>query len=283
MDLNKENFYNQNRSYYDRNAYRYEAASWYYFNKYKNNAIYSELERSLQTIKKKSVIRVLEIGAGTGYLLGKLLTISSVKVDYTGIEHSIEMSNMLSQRYAARCNSFRVINTSVMVENLRALKMEKYDLIIGSSILHHLLDYKEVIITLSNMLVRYGVMYFVREPIHEDECRPNNFFSDVLDLFYSYANSVLMLPLIRHLIWPRKVKAEDATYIAYHMFKKGVSTNVFKELVQNEYKIIFMRKYNRRVSSLLSYFENSWLRKFRKDIYGNTLWSIGLQRLTTKG
>jgi len=41
---------------------------------------------------------------------------------------------------------------------------------------------------------------------------------------------------------------------------------------------LFHRKYNRRATAFMSYLENKWLKKLRKDIFKNTLFSIGMQK-----
>lgn len=274
-------YYNQNKTYYDRNANRYESASWYYFNKYKNNAVLSELKKCTNLLYYSSVIRVLEIGPGTGYLLGKLLSVSRADIYYTGIEHSTEMSKLITDRYGESCKSFKIINDVVTSEQLRKdFHAERYDLIMGSSILHHLPDYSNIISVLSQLLVNGGVMYFVREPVYRDECKSSNFLSDTLEKFYSMLNTLLMSPSIRSRLWPNKVKAEDSSKIAPPELDEGVSTQAFEELLRTNFRLVFMRKYNRRVSWILSYVENKWLASLRKDVFGNTLFSIGLQSIT---
>jgi hypothetical protein len=87
-----------------------------------------------------------------------------------------------------------------------------------------------------------------------------------------------MKPAIRQRLWPGKVKAEDASAIAIQMFRDGVATNAFRELAADGFSVISHRKYNRRVSSLLSFAENKWMAPIRRDIFGNTLYGIVLQK-----
>jgi 2-polyprenyl-3-methyl-5-hydroxy-6-metoxy-1,4-benzoquinol methylase len=276
-DLSME-YYNQNKTYYDRNVHRYEAASWYYFNKYKNNAVLGELKKCVTLLSGKSAIRVLEIGPGTGYLLGKLLSVSKSEITYTGIEHSSAMSELITDRYAKSCKGFKIINDTVTAGQLKKdFYTDKYDLVMGSSILHHLPDYPDIVKGLSELVASGGVMYFVREPIYRDECKPGNFLSDTLEKVYHSINGLLMSPSIRSRLWPNKVKAEDSSKITSPELDEGVSTQVFDDLLRTNFRLVFMRKYNRRVSWIMSYVENKWLAALRKDVFGNTLFSIGLQ------
>lgn len=273
-----KDFYDINKAYYERNAERYETASWYFFNKYKSNSVSNELERCLYFMRDKPVIQILEIGPGSGYLLEKILSIRKGDIHYTGIEHSKNMSKILADRFSNSCKSFEVINKSVSVEQLReVLKEKKFDFIIGSSILHHLPDYDKVVETLAEKLDERGIIYFVREPIHKDESEISGFLVSLLEKLYEGINNIMMSSSIRKLLWPNKVKAEDAKEIALHMFTDGVSISIFKQLAQQDFSILFIRKYNRRVSSFFSYLENKWLGELRKDIFGNTLFSIAIQ------
>ncbi|HPW37666.1 MAG TPA: class I SAM-dependent methyltransferase [Syntrophorhabdus sp.] len=270
--------YEKNISYYDKNALRYECSSWYFFNKYKDRTLQDELGRCVQFIGKHH-ISVLEIGPGTGYLLSKLLNMTGITISYTGIEHSSAMKSILEQRYSSKLNDINVIHASVTAEYIdRHLAGRHFDLIIGSSILHHLPDYDAVVEKLAKLLDFRGVMYFVREPIHKSECLQARIHQEFFNCIYEAINSILMKPLIKNYFWPQKKKQEDAKEIAIHMFKDGVSIKVFSALCNNGFKLVIFRKYNRRVSSFFSFFENSWLKWTRKDIFGNTLFAIGVQK-----
>lgn len=270
--------YQRNRDYYDRNAVRYEAASWYYFNRYKDNAVRAEIGQCLTALSSRSSLRVLEIGPGTGYLLDRLLAQAHIPVDYVALEHSAGMARILSDRFADRCASFRVLNRSVNSETA-ASTGGHFDLIMGSSILHHLPDYETVIPALAHQLTPGGVMYFVREPIHRQECGPASVLAKVLERGYAAVNRILMKPALQRRFWPEKVKAEDARSVAIHMFGDGVSIRPFEKLIgTGEYSLVRQRKYNRRLSATLSYLENAWLRRHRVDLFGNTLFSVIVAR-----
>lgn len=276
-----EEHYDRNRSYYDRNAGRYEAASWYYFNAYKRNAVRAELKTCLQQVRTRNPIRVLEIGPGTGYLLEHLLDQTATPVAYTALEHSSAMAETLKQRFSHRCHRFQVLTRSATAESVQ-MDDGAYDIIMGSSILHHLPDYAEVISALAKQLTPGGVIYFVREPIHREEVKSASWLTSLLERGYAIVNRILMRPQFQKRFWPEKVKAEDARNIAIHMFGDGVSMRPFEQLqAHGEFAIIQRRKYNRRVSAALSYLENAWLSRLRKDLFGNTLFSVIVRRQNT--
>lgn len=280
MPDKQKDFYEDNKQYYERNAARYEAASWYYFNAYKERSVIGELRRCLELAKGQGeAVSVLEIGPGTGYLLDKLLALTGQKVDYVAIEHSEAMAVILRRRFEHRCGSFKVISEHVSAPLIKSLALDRgFDIVMGSSILHHLPDYEDTVRELAAHVKPGGVMYFVREPLHREEVARSGELADMIERVYAAMNGILMKPWLRTRLWPNKVKAEDASGIAIHMFKDGVSSMVFKELEARGFQRVLMRKYNRRLSALLSYMENKWLASLRKDIHGNTLYSICLRK-----
>ena len=267
--------YALNKAYYERNFLKYEKASWYYFNKYKSNMVNYELKTCLKNIPKIEDMAVLEIGPGTGYLTDKLLKLTKKRVYYTAIEHSKNMIEVLMKRCASRCASFNAINESVNGSTLPQLLAEKkFDMIIGSSILHHILDYEQVVEILVNHLNEHGVLYILREPLHKSEILKSTYFSDLLDSFYSSIQHVVMHPRVVGLLWPAKLKAEPCDLVGLQAFQDGVSTKPFRS-----HRILFFRKYNRRTPlTFLSYLENKWLGQFRKDRFGDTWFSICIKK-----
>lgn len=273
-----ENIYSKNIDYYERNAKKYENTSWYFFNKYKDRTLLKELKQCLKYIKKDH-LTILEIGPGTGYIISKLLKIKGISFNYTCIEHSSEMRSILFNRYKNKVKNFEIYIDSVSADYIATrFTGRKFDFIIGSSILHHLPDYNNVIKELSCLLNYHGVLYFVREPIHKNECQDPKEWQIIINRIYESINSLLLKPSIKKVFWPKKEKQEDTSQIAIHMFKQGVSLKPFYDLCMGDFKIIILRKYNRRVSGFFSYIENKWFKISRIDIFRNTLFAVGIQK-----
>ncbi len=257
--------YAGNIGYYDRNAGKYESASRYLSNKYQDGALQEELRQCID-LTGKNQLAVLEIGPGTGYLLSKLVEFKGASYNYTGVEHSSEITKILLSRYKYRVRNIKVLQGSISVKYIdENLIGNKFDLIIGGSILHQLPDYEEVVKKLSWMLNVNGVMYFAREPIHKRECAGFKKWQDRANGIYGYMDS-------------RVSKPEDAKKPDFYMSREGVSRKPFMVLCEADYKLVIYRKYNRRASSFLSFLENKWFKRSRMDIYGNTMFSIGIQR-----
>jgi len=261
--------YGGNIGYYDRNAGGYENASRYLSNRYQDSALQEELRQCID-LTGKNQLTVLEIGPGTGYLLSKLVRIAGASYNYTGVEHSSEMAKILMSRYKYRVRNIKVLEASVSVRYIdENLVGNKYDLILGSSVLHQLPDYEEVVKKSSWLLNVNGVMYFVGEPVHKRECAESGKWQGRAKGMYEYMDS----------IWS---KPEDAKKADFYTCKEGVSGKPFVDLCEGDYKRVVYRKYNRRGSSFLSFLENRWFRRSRVDMHGNTMFSIGIQRRERK-
>jgi ubiquinone/menaquinone biosynthesis C-methylase UbiE len=272
------NVYELNIDYYNRNAGKYENTSWYFRNRYKDKMLTREINNCIKAIGKRN-ISILEIGPGTGYILSKLLKIKGIEFNYTGIEHSVSMSKILVERYKDQVREIKIINASVSPEYLeKDFRASHFDLILGSSILHHLPDYDKIIMHLSGLLNKNGVIYFVREPIYKDECIKSSVLQRFSNVLYSQINKIFQVTLIKKILWPWKLKQEDTRGIAIHMFTDGVSVRSFMNLCERGFVMIIFRKYNRRATGFLSFLENKWMKSTRMDIFGNTMFAIGIQK-----
>ena len=191
------------------------------------------------------------------------------------------MSKILEKNFSSKIKNFNLVNHSIKSNNLKnILQNKKFDLIIGSSILHHLPDYSKIIEILSNNLNKNGIMYFNREPIHNTECiRANYFGRKLCSIFNFISNSLINSKTFVNLFYPNKLKAENAQSVAILMFQDGVSILPFKQLIKNQkFEILIYRKYNRRLTSTLSFIENYYMKFLRDDIFGNTMFAIALKK-----
>jgi ubiquinone/menaquinone biosynthesis C-methylase UbiE len=98
------------------------------------------------------------VGAGTGNLTGKLLTIG---YHVTATDISPEMCAILKKRYA----SYMPEKLAVFNAPIEALGFGEgeFDLITSYSVLHHLPDYEATLRTLCRYLKRGGVIYIDHE------------------------------------------------------------------------------------------------------------------------
>jgi 2-polyprenyl-3-methyl-5-hydroxy-6-metoxy-1,4-benzoquinol methylase len=276
MKVNKQ-FYTLNKEYYNKNAIYYENSSWYYFNKYKSYALKKDLQKIIKNFSKE--INILEIGPGTGYLLDHL-NFSKKKIQYLGIDHSSQMTKFLIKKYKKKYHKFKILNLSLKSNNTtKILKKKKFDLILGSSILHHFPKYEIVINKLFERLNDNGIMYFNREPLGKSDCIKPKIYQKIFSSLIAIISNLILSSFIKKILYPKKIKAANAKNIAIHMFKNGVSLKPFKKLKSKGCKIIIFRKYNRRITSFLMNMENNILSNFKSDIFGNTMFAISLKKV----
>jgi ubiquinone/menaquinone biosynthesis C-methylase UbiE len=128
--------------------------------------VYSKKEQKRISAKLKNIDakitnnqkNVLDVGAGTGNLTGKLLQMGYT---VTGTDISPEMCSILKKKYNAYLpDRLTVLNSPI--EELSFSK-GKFDLITFYSVLHHLPDYLSALRTLCSFLKEGGVMYIDHE------------------------------------------------------------------------------------------------------------------------
>lgn len=143
--------------------HRLEAKSYEFihseiYNKREQKRINSTLKRVNKIICNNQK-RVLDFGAGTGNLTGKLLHMG---YEVTAIDISTEMCELLKNKYKNYLENkkLRVINSKI--EDV-SFNKEEFDLITCYSVLHHLPDYVDVIRKLTFFLKKGGIMYLDHE------------------------------------------------------------------------------------------------------------------------
>ena len=108
------------------------------------------------SVKEK---RVLDFGAGTGNLTGKLLLMG---YNVTALDISAEMCKILEKRYKPYLASQKLVVVNSAIEDM-SFDRSDFDLIACYSVLHHLPDYVGIIQRFSGLLKKGGVMYLDHE------------------------------------------------------------------------------------------------------------------------
>ena len=131
------------------------------YNRHEQKRINSTLKMVDQLIAdhRGPVKYVLDFGAGTGNLTGKLLQMG---YNVTAIDISKEMCKLLKKKYEHFLESERLIIINSPIEDV-TFNNDKFDLITCYSVLHHLPDYVDALQRLSGFLRKGGVMYLDHE------------------------------------------------------------------------------------------------------------------------
>ncbi len=104
----------------------------------------------------------LDIGAGTGFLTGKLIDWG---LRVTAQDISAAMLERLKEKHAAAVAAGRIKLALGDIDTFLTLTDKRYALIAASSVLHHLPDYAETIRRLTERLVPGGSLLLFHEPM----------------------------------------------------------------------------------------------------------------------
>ena len=131
--------------------------------------------------------RVLDFGAGTGNLTGKLL-----KMGYTvtAVDISTEMCSVMARKYPAHLKTKKLVIINSSIEEADFEK-ECFDLITCYSVLHHLPNYESILRKLLVFLRKGGVIYLDHEASPAYWNREKNSAADLAKSLYFHSNPIL--------------------------------------------------------------------------------------------
>ena len=153
----KEQIYQANVSVHRAEAKYYPLLHPEVYSKKEQKRITAQLKAIDQQIGDNQKV-ALDVGAGTGNLTGKLI---SMGYSVTATDISPDMCEILRRTYA----SYLPKQLTVLNAPIEELVFDKgsFDLITGYSVLHHLPDYLGALKALSSYLKAGGVMYIDHE------------------------------------------------------------------------------------------------------------------------
>ena len=201
------------------------------FNKSEQNLIKNILSQALGQIKKDK-INFLDLGAGTGNITLKLLDNEKV-ASVVAVDLSKEMLDELDKKVSA--------NPKLKIANKPADIFlmdddEKYDLIVISSVLHHLPDYFKTIATVLEKLDEGGVFIIFHEPTGEK--------SKLISIL-EWLDSRIFVNLFLKPDIKKVAKSLDHTYSDYHVYHKFDLARVKKNLeARKDLETIYFKRHN---------------------------------------
>jgi 2-polyprenyl-3-methyl-5-hydroxy-6-metoxy-1,4-benzoquinol methylase len=201
------------------------------FCKSEQNLIKNILKQVLAEIKKDK-LNVLDLGAGTGNITLKLLDNEKVE-SVLAVDLSKEMLDELEKK--AKDNpKLKIANKPADIFLMD--DDEKYDLIVISSVLHHLPDYFKTIALVLEKLNPGGVFIIFHEPTGEK--------SKILS-FLEWLDVRLFVNLCLPADIKKVAKSLDHTYSDYHFYHGFDLPGVKKLLEEREdLKLIIFRRHN---------------------------------------
>ena len=224
------------------------------------------------------VIRVLELGCGTGNLTMQFLESGC---DVAGVDMSPEMLLELQRKLERagmekRCELHRTDVDTFLERDPR----DGFHIIAMSSVAHHLPDYIATLTRLARRLRRGGFLYLIHEPTSPDELNRN---AVLLRRLWSIVPRGLDR-LIREVRSGRAAAnaewgAHDTRYADYHYHRAGISVTALQGPLQAAG--LTLRKatnYNAHDTSLVSWIDNFCFPFLRYEQFQRTYFRALWQR-----
>ena len=134
------------------------------FNWYHTKKCWEDIYYIFQELSSKSEINVLDLGCGTGFLALKVLEKSNANI--TAVDLSHEMLNELEKKINPdKKGKIRLIRQEG--ETFLQSNEMKFDLIMTSALLHHLVDFRKLIDLAIGHLTPNGILYIAYEPLKQ--------------------------------------------------------------------------------------------------------------------
>lgn len=227
MENLKEKIMSANIEVHRKEAEYYDIIHKEIFNIYEQNRIRSSLSKITKDYDKKST--VLDVGAGTGNLTIKLLEEGFENI--TCLDLSKEMMNKLREKVkdydhnikfvVSDCDTFLKENNST------------FDVVLMSSVLHHLPDYVESLELIKGALDKKAIVYITHEPLP----KPKKISTTIKLLlkidFIAYHIRYVFLKMIGKL----KYLNLNHEFADFHTGDRAINSQQLKKTFVRDYKL----------------------------------------------
>lgn len=201
-----------------------------------NKFYFKNLHNIYSTIKKKNV-RVLEIGSGSGETTLFLLKQGA---NVTAVDVSKKQLKLLREKCKSYRDNLVIVNkeASAAIRILKNRRM-KYDLIVATSLLHHIPDYISMIRESIELLDKKGVFFSFQDPLKYNTLTLGSLlFSKISYFSWRIFQGDFFGGFRRHLRRRRGEFLEIAEdNVEYHVVREGVDQDaIYKLFRENGYK-----------------------------------------------
>ena len=142
----------------------YEAIHPQLFNWYHTRKSLHDLSRIFIYFEPKDKIRVLDLGCGTGFLTMKAFLWENIQI--TAVDLSKEMLTVLESKLTLPQKDKILLVNREAVSFLQCNTV-KFDLIMTSALLHHIVDFRELVGLAVKSLKKDGMLYIAFEPLRQ--------------------------------------------------------------------------------------------------------------------
>lgn len=258
----KDKILDANLAVHNREARFFETIHTEIFNSFEQSRIFQTLKSITKLFHENS--KILDVGAGTGNIANKLISLGFKNIICVDI--SRQMLNQLLMKTSLDSESTVCSDIDTW---LNENKSKKFDIIILSSVLHHLPHYQNTLEKLLNHLNDEGILLITHEPLRENDgsislCILLTFFIRNLD-YSLYIVRYLFLVItgkLKHLnidyyysdYWDtgnRSIRLKDVTNIAekyiydinlYSVAKFAFAAKFLTKYDKNAFELIIHKK-----------------------------------------
>lgn len=231
------------------------------FGNYEQTRLQHELQYIARVLAGKSELRALDLGCGTGNISLKLLDLG---YEVTAVDLSAEMLAVLERKLAQRGNlKCCLVNRGVEDVLVERGVSKDQDLIVFSSVLHHLPDYFSTVELAYQQLARGGVLYICHEPLPKQlehrswGKRVISHLLEWIDLVYIYGVKGLVYTR-QALMHRQRFRRMDYSLSDIHL-EQGIEPHELEKLLlEHGAEILFVKKIHTHYLSILSDLDERW-------------------------
>lgn len=239
-----------NISVHKKEAQYYDLLHLELYNKHEQTRLRNGIRNVVNSIRS-SKIEVLDVGSGTGNLVSLLLSLTVNKqIKVTAVDISEEMQKEMQHKLKIDNITYQTKDIDTFLKTNKT----KFDLVMISSVLHHLPDYIKTLNTLVKHLRKGGMIYATHEPLKNNERS-----SSLLYKMSNLADRLLFAARFGILRLLGRVPRSGINYADadYHTKEGGLSVAFIKERIncsKMEVKKYSVNYYTAALSNNLHYY-----------------------------
>lgn len=189
---------------------------------------WQKILNNLETYGKKD-LNILDFGCGTGFVTNQIIKSSffNEEINITCYDLSPDMIQVCKNKFS-KCGRINYLSDKEGFEILKS-KIGKFDIIMCNSLLHHILDHKELFRTFDDSLVDNGIVIIGHEP-------NKNFYRNIIlqKVSFLFRIQKKIVNKIKKVYHNNNNASTDLSLLTYKelLNKKLIDTNFPKNLIQ---------------------------------------------------
>jgi len=260
--------------YYDRYGDIYDLYQWYFYDWFQQRAWWDEALWMLRRIRPKPA-HVLDLGCGTGNLALKFMDAGS---DVIGVDISRRMIEILQRKAETQPRGRMDLVVADTLEFAQSAR-RSFDVVCECSVLHHIFGYQELVRAMARTVRPGGFLFLTREPFGPQELAPIGAARAAVNSLLERLYHHILTRMANARRFSHMVPPPDLSRISANFYESGISLARVRAVTAEEgLQEVRLRRWNERETGLLSYLDNRLFRRFRRERFQKTFYSLILQR-----